>query len=45
LPKALRDRVWKAYKPGQEVDMTPSDEYLQVADDVQRWIAEHGGKP
>lgn len=42
LPKALRDRVWRAYKPGQEIDMTPSEDYLQVADDVQRWIAEHG---
>lgn len=42
LPKALRDRIWHAYAPGQEVDMTPSEEYLQVADDVQRWIKEHG---
>jgi transcriptional regulator with XRE-family HTH domain len=45
LPKALRDRVWRTYAPGQEVDMTPSEEYLQVADDVQRWIREHGGAP
>lgn len=43
LPKALRDRVWNAYRPGQEATMTPSAEYLQVADDVQRWIREHGG--
>jgi transcriptional regulator with XRE-family HTH domain len=40
LPKALRDRIWRTYAPGQEVDMTPSAEYLQVADDVQRWIRE-----
>lgn len=40
LPKALRDRIWATYAPGQEVDMTPSAEYLQVADDVQRWIRE-----
>jgi hypothetical protein len=26
-------------------DMTPSAEYLQVADDVQRWIREHGDRP
>lgn len=38
LPKALRDRIWATYAPGQEVDMSPSDEYLQVADDVQKWI-------
>lgn len=42
LPKALRDRIWRAYAPGQEVDMTPSEEYLQVANDVQRWIMERG---
>jgi transcriptional regulator with XRE-family HTH domain len=41
LPKALRDRIWATYAPGQEVDMTPSAEYLQVADDVQRWIREN----
>lgn len=40
LPKALRDRVWATYASGQEIDMTPSREYLDVADDVQRWIRE-----
>jgi hypothetical protein len=45
LPKTLRDRVWAAYRPGQEIDMSPSDEYMQVAADVQAWIAEHGDKP
>jgi hypothetical protein len=40
LPKALRDRIWATYAPGQEIDMTPSREYLDVADDVQRWIRE-----
>lgn len=44
LPKALRDRIWNAYRPGQEATMTPSDEYLQVADDVQRWIRDFGGE-
>lgn len=43
LPKALRDRVWATYRPGQERDMTPSREYLDIADEVQRWIREHGG--
>ncbi len=41
LPKALRDRIWRAYQPGQEVDLTPSEEYLQVADDAQKWISAH----
>lgn len=38
LPKHLRDRVWRAYKPGQEITMTPSAEYLAVAAEIQRWI-------
>lgn len=41
LPAHLRARIWKWYEPGQEVDMTPSDEYLKVADEVQLWIAEY----
>ena len=40
LPKALRDRIWAAYRPGQEIDMRPSESYLAVARDVQKWIAE-----
>lgn len=38
LPKRLRDRVWAAYRPGQEDAMDPSDEYLDAAAEVQRWI-------
>lgn len=41
LPKALRDRIWLAYRPGQENTLTPSRAYLQAADDVQQWIREH----
>lgn len=39
LPKPLRDRIWRAYRPGQEKDMRPSAEYLAVAREVQAWIA------
>lgn len=42
LPKALRDRVWATYRPGQEITKTPSDAYLKVAQDVQQWIKESG---
>lgn len=41
LPKRLRDRIWETYEIGQEVAMTPSDEYLAVAHEVQQWISEH----
>lgn len=43
LPKDLRDRIWNAYRPGQEKDLSPSETYLQVADDVKKWIRLHGG--
>lgn len=38
LPKSLRDRIWDTYEPGQEKTMNPSDEYLEVAREVQDWI-------
>lgn len=38
LPKNLRDRVWAAYRPGQEIDGKVSKEYLAVAVEVQAWI-------
>lgn len=41
LPKYLRDKVWAAYRIGQEIDMRPSKEYLKVAKEVQQWIRSH----
>jgi hypothetical protein len=38
LPRALRNKIWATYEPGQEVDMTPSADYLAVAQEVQDWI-------
>lgn len=40
LPAGLRARVWAAYRPGQEIDGTPSTEYIEVAEAVQQWIKE-----
>lgn len=45
LPQALRNRIWATYVPGQEKDGTPSTAYLDVADEVQRWIRAQGEKP
>lgn len=39
LPAALRAKVWATYRPGQEKTLTPSAEYLAVAQEIQRWIA------
>jgi hypothetical protein len=41
LPKYLRDKIWAAYVPGQEVNMTPTREYLAVTDEVEKWILYH----
>lgn len=41
LPKKLRDKIWATFEPGQEVDMSPSSEYLKVANEVQAWIREN----
>lgn len=31
VPKALKDAVWAAYVPGQEVRKDPTEEYLDAA--------------
>jgi len=44
LPKELRDEIWAAYVPGQEITKTPSKKYIKVARKVQNWIKQnHGG--
>lgn len=45
LPKALRDRIWQAYVPGQEQRLDPSPEYLAVAREVQDWIRANYPEP
>ena len=44
LPKRLRDRIWQAYRPGQEEDGRPSVDYVTAAREVQDWIAENYGQ-
>ena len=44
LPKALRDRIWATYRPGQEITKTPSAAYLEVAREVQDWISKTKGE-
>lgn len=39
LPAGLRRKVWATYRPGQEDTKTPSREYVEVAREVQAWIA------
>lgn len=41
LPKFIREDIWSAYQPGQEVNITPSRAYLRAARAAQDWIKEH----
>lgn len=41
IPRRLRDRIWKTYRPGQENTLDPSPEYVRTARDVQDWITNH----
>lgn len=38
LPIGLRNKVWAAFRPGQEETKTPSRRYVEVAREVQDWI-------
>lgn len=39
LPKPLRDAIWREYRPGQEIDGSPSDRYVATAVLAEQWIA------
>lgn len=39
LPADLRARIFRAYRPGQEITKTPSADYIAVAREVRDWIA------
>lgn len=45
LPKRIRDRIWAAYRPGQEVDFDPSEEYLAAVEEAERWILAQEARP
>lgn len=45
LPQELRVRIWRAYKIGQEDNMSlVSKEYLEVTRIVEEWIKQLGEK-
>lgn len=41
LPKAVRDKIWAAYRRGQEITKSVSPEYMAVALEAQAWIREY----
>ena len=38
LPVWLRSKIWRVYRPGQEISKTPSPAYIAVARETQEWI-------
>ena len=38
IPTYLRAKIWETFRPGQEIDMRPSREYMKAAHEVQDWI-------
>ena len=44
VPRRLRDAVWAAYRPGQEIAKDPSPEWLKAAQEALQWVAEREGR-
>lgn len=44
VPKALRDRVWATYVPGQERRKDPTPEYMEAQRAAVRAVAEKEGR-
>lgn len=44
LPKAMRDEIWENYRPGQEIDKSPTGAYLVAACKARMYLAEKEGK-
>lgn len=42
LPQAIRNLIWRAYRPGQEITRTPSPAYLKAARVAEEWIQRYG---
>ena len=45
LPKYIRDKIWDAYVPGQEITKTPSRRYIEVAREAREWILKNHPEP
>jgi len=43
LPQELRNKVWDAYVPGQEIRKDPTVEYMNVMAELDKWIKANGG--
>ena len=44
LPRRLRDAVWSAYRPGQEIDGDVSEDWIKAAEETREWVAVREGR-
>lgn len=40
VPRDVQARIWATYRPGQEIDKNPTDEYLTVMDQAIEAVAQ-----
>ena len=40
VPRPLQARIWATYRPGQEIDKQPSDEYMEAQRAAVRAVEE-----
>lgn len=40
IPQGLRNKIWAAYRPGQENDLSPSAKYREVIREFLEWARE-----
>lgn len=45
VPQSLRTIVWRTYRPGQETDKAPTQDYLDAARAAINFVAQKEGKP
>lgn len=41
LPSNIRRKIWATYRPGQEIDKRPSEEYIEAALEAQHFAFKH----
>lgn len=37
IPRYLQQKVWRCYRIGQEIDKTPTREYMEVMREIKQW--------
>ena len=43
VPKDMQSAIWRTYRPGQEIDKRPSDDYLRAASAAVKKVAAKEG--